>query len=156
MLLNIFRLSLNKMYYNTVIIQLSVWSDFHLRKHNCRVCYATVRSPYLYYTLLEFSQCLSLQASAATRPHLGVEYGTQTPVSRPDALINMALGQDCWLDWWTNVTAIFGKKRINNIVEIWLFALPKVVQPQYTGEAGKFITLWCQISWGCGLPKIMG
>ena len=30
---------------------------------------------------------------------------------------------------------------MNNIVEIRLFALLKVMQPQYTGEVGKFIII---------------
>jgi len=32
--------------------------------------------------------------------------------------------------------------------ELMTYALLKVVQPQYTGEVGKFITFWCQISSG--------
>jgi len=35
------------------------------------------------------------------------------------------------------------------------FALPKVVWSQYTDEVGKYITLWCQISWGYHIPNII-
>jgi len=35
------------------------------------------------------------------------------------------------------------------------FALLKVVWPKCTGEVGMFITVWCQISRGCHIPKII-
>ena len=36
-----------------------------------------------------------------------------------------------------------------------IFALPKVVRQQFVGEVGKFVTFWCQVFWGCCIPKIV-
>ena len=36
-----------------------------------------------------------------------------------------------------------------------IFALPKVVLQHFIGEVRKFITFWCQVSSGCGIPNII-
>jgi len=49
-------------------------------------------------------------------------------------------------DWRINLTWIF---RMNNIVEIWSFALLEVVwRHRCTDEVDKFIIYWCVIPWG--------
>jgi len=35
------------------------------------------------------------------------------------------------------------------------FAVPKALRQQFVGDVGKFLTLQCQVSSGCCIPKVI-
>ena len=132
--------------HNVAYITLSVWSDLLLCKHNYGVL--------LWYCSIASSTTLCWNlVYVSTLSHHGLLYDTQTPVSCPRSDDNVGF-LSTFQDWRTNVTAIFGRtQHINNTVEIRLFSTSQVEWLPYTGQVGKFITLWCQVS--CGVPKII-